>query len=128
MHGLPIVALPNATHFAVPFVSTTSHVSLFAQPHCGTTPHALLGAVVLQLLGGGSSAGGGSSSSVPIGVEAGSYAGGAPSSSAFGVEGSDVLSAKPFRAVVSLLHATSANSGAAANAKTARRVIIAPKN
>src|SRR5688572_5002692 len=54
VHGLPIVALPNATHFAVPFVSTTSHVSVFAQPHWGTTPHALLGAAVLQFDGGGS--------------------------------------------------------------------------
>jgi hypothetical protein len=33
VHGFPIAAFPNATHFAVPIASTTSHVSFFAHPH-----------------------------------------------------------------------------------------------
>jgi hypothetical protein len=121
VHGFPIVALPKATHVAVPFVSTTSHVSVFAHPHWGETPHAWLGAAVLQLLGDGCSSAGGSS--VSIGVEAGSFSTG--SSSSAGVDGSAVLSANPLRGVCSALHARSAISG---TAKRAARIVIAPRN
>src|SRR5947207_2849265 len=51
MHAAPICALPAVTQSTPPLVSWTSHVSASVQPHCGTSPHLLLGAVRLHVSG-----------------------------------------------------------------------------
>ena len=51
MHAAPNVALPATTQSTAPLVSWTSQVSASVHPHCGTSPHLLLGAVRLQVSG-----------------------------------------------------------------------------
>lgn len=48
VQGEPIGALPALTHSELPCVSVTSHVCVGPQPHCGATPHTLLGAAFVQ--------------------------------------------------------------------------------
>ncbi len=49
VHGAPCAAAPAVTQETAPVdLLLTSHVWLAAQPHCGVSPHALLGATVVQ--------------------------------------------------------------------------------
>ena len=90
--------MPAATHATLPVPSCTSQVSIAEQPHCGTSPHLLLGAVVVQLepeSGGGAASPVGVTGPVDDGGGGGGVAGGVDVSVPAGVAVSfDVPSSK----------------------------------
>jgi hypothetical protein len=74
-HGAPIFAVPATTHSALPDESGTSHVCASVHPHCGATPHLLLGAARTQVSGAASAASMPASLPVVTGPDCGIFGG-----------------------------------------------------
>jgi len=101
----------------LPFESTTSHVRPAEHPHCGLTPHALLGAARLQSSGAAGSAESGAASPEADEVDS-------PASGLFGSVGLVVVDSNPSRSLSELQATREAASTVAESAATPTRELV----